>query len=351
MRAGIISFTHHGAVLAQRLAAGLASQGVSCEAWVKKKEAVLLEGVQVLQHTLQVWTKEQFATKDVLIFISAVGIAVRSIAPFIRSKKTDPAVVVVDEQGRYAVSLLSGHIGGANEMAQISAKILGAEPVITTATDLHGKFAIDAFAAKRGMYLDSMLYAKEIAACLVEGMRVGMRSAYPIEGTIPKELDLLGKYELGFTIDIRKGEPFARTLHLVPQILTLGIGCRKGSDKHHICQAVEEVLEEYGIFAQSIKQIVSIDLKKEEEGIIALAEHLGVPFVTYTSKELLEVGFEEELPESEFVRSVTGVGNVCGRAALLGAGVKRLLIPKTICGGVTIAAAAMDYIVCMEEKR
>lgn len=351
MRAGIISFTQHGAVLAQRLAEGLALQGVSCEAWVKKKGEVSVEGVQVLQDTLQAWTKEQFVTKDVLVFISAVGIAVRSVAPWIQSKKTDPAVVVVDEQGHYAVSLLSGHMGGANEMTQLSAKILGAEPVITTATDLHGKFAVDAFAAQRGMYMDSMQYAKEIAAKLVEGARVGMRSAYPVEGNLPKELDLLGKYELGFTIDIRKGEPFPRTLHLVPRILTVGIGCRKKSDGHHLQQVVKEILEEYGIFEESIQQIASIDLKKEEEGILALADSLGVPFVTYTSKELLEVGFQGELPESEFVRSVTGVGNVCGRAALLGANAKRLLIPKTVCGGVTVAAAAMDYIVCMEERR
>ena len=168
MKAGLISFTRHGAVLAQRLSAGLALEKILCEMWVKKKEITPPDGVQVLHGELKAWTREQFARQDAIIFISAAAIAVRSIAPYLKNKKEDPAVLVIDEQGRYVISLLSGHIGGANELALLAAKILGAEPVITTATDLHGRFAVDAFAAKKGMYLDSMLYAKEIAAQLVE---------------------------------------------------------------------------------------------------------------------------------------------------------------------------------------
>jgi len=351
MKAGLISFTRHGAVLAQRLSAGLALEKILCETWVKKKEITPPDGVQVLHGELKAWTREQFARQDAIIFISAAAIAVRSIAPYLKNKKDDPAVLVIDEQGRYVISLLSGHIGGANELALLVAKILGAEPVITTATDLHGRFAVDAFAAKKGMYLDSMLYAKEIAARLVEGARVGMRSAYPVEGNVPKELDMVGKYELGFTIDIRKGAPFSRTLHLVPRVLTLGIGCRKGIHETVVKEVVTEVLEEYGIYQESVRQIASIDLKKEEKGILALADSLGVPFVTYSATELLEVEAEEDFQESEFVRQVTGVGNVCERAALKGAGVRRLLIPKTACDGVTVAAAAMTYTVCMEETR
>ena len=177
MKAEIISFTDHGAVLAQRLTEGLSRQGICCEAWVKKKDAVLLEGVQVLAASLKEWTKKQFAEADALIFIGAAGIAVRSIAGFVQSKKTDPAVLVADEQGKHVISLLSGHIGGANAMTRLAAGILGADPVITTATDLHGKFAVDVFAARRGLFMDSMAYAREIAAELVAGRRVGMRSA------------------------------------------------------------------------------------------------------------------------------------------------------------------------------
>jgi len=120
-----------------------------------------------LNGSLGEWTKEQFGTKELLVFIGAAGIAVRSIAPYVKSKKTDPAVIVIDEQGRHVISLLSGHIGGANALTLLCARLLGAEPVITTATDLHKKFAVDVFAAERDLYMDSMSYAKEIAAELV----------------------------------------------------------------------------------------------------------------------------------------------------------------------------------------
>lgn len=349
MKAGIISFTEHGAVLAQKLKKGLEVQQIGCQAWLKKKASCPPEGVRLLEIPLREWTKEQFAVSDVLIFIGATGIAVRSIAPFVKSKKTDPAVIVVDERGRHAISLLSGHIGGANAMTLLVSELLGAEPVITTATDLNGKFAVDAFAARRDLYMDSMPYAKEIASELVSGRPVGMRSAYPVFGQVPEELDMEGRYPVGFTIDILKKEPFERTLHLVPKIVTLGVGCKKGMDAEHISEVVARVLKEHEIFRESVCQIASIDLKKEETGILALADELGVPFITYTSEELKQTESEEGFTESAFVKNITGVGNVCERAALKGAGVKKLLVPKTADGGVTVAVAAADYTVCMED--
>lgn len=349
MRAEIISFTDHGARLAGRLAEQLPNENIVCRAWVKKKNAAPVEHVRVLSGTLKEWTGEQFSKADILIFIGAAGIAVRSIAPFVQSKKTDPAVLVADEQGRHVISLLSGHIGGANSMTRLVAEILHAEPVITTATDLHGKFAVDVFAAKRGMYLDSMEYAKEIAAELVAGRRVGMRSAWPVVGTVPKELDVKGACSAGFVIDVRKEQPFAHTLHLVPRITVLGVGCRKGTEAAHLEDVVGRVLKEHRIFWESVCRIVSIDLKKEEGALISLAERLGVPFETCTAEELLQAESENGFAESDFVKTVTGIGNVCERAALRGAGTKRLLVPKTARGGVTVAAAVMDYTVWMED--
>lgn len=349
MKAGIVSFTEHGAVLAQKLKNGLGAQSILCDAWLKKSGAEPPEGVEPLKGALREWTKEQFEQKDVLIFIGAAGIAVRSIAPFVKSKKTDPAVIVVDEQGKHAISLLSGHIGGANAMTLLTAELLGAEPVITTATDLNGKFAVDAFAARRDLYMDSMQYAKEIASELVAGKRIGMNSAYPVFGHVPEELDRESGQQLGFTIDIYKKEPFERTLHLVPKLVVLGIGCKKGMNAEHIRDVVMQVLEEHGIFKESVRTIASIDLKKDESGILALAESLKVPFITYTSEELKQVESEDGFTESAFVKSIAGVGNVCERAALKGADVKKLLIRKTACDGVTVAAAAADYTVCMED--
>jgi cobalt-precorrin 5A hydrolase len=351
MRAAIISFTEHGAVLAGQIREGYANMGILCQAWIKRKQTLseLPEGVQNCQETLKEWTKQHFSGNDLLVFIGATGIAVRSIAPFVKSKKTDPAVIVLDEQGRHVISLLSGHIGGANTFTLLTAEITGAEPVITTATDLHGLFAVDAFAARRDLYMDSMPAAKEIAAELVAGKHVGMRSAYPVFGRVPGELDMEGTPEVGFSIDIRREDPYEKTLHLVPRIVVLGIGCKKGTEEAKIRALVEETLNAYGIFEESVEQIVSIDLKKEETGIQKLAEAFEVPFITYTAEELQQVESEEGFTESDFVRSVTGVGNVCERAALKGAGAKRLLIPKTARAGVTVAAAVRDYTICMED--
>lgn len=349
MKAEIISFTGHGAILAQRLTKELSQHGLCCEAWIKKKNAVPFENVRILTISLKEWTREQFANADVLIFIGAVGIAVRSIASFVQSKKTDPAVLVADEQGKHVISLLSGHIGGANALTRLVAEVLDAEPIITTATDLQGKFAVDAFAARREMYLDSMPYAKEIAAELVAGRRVGMRSVWPVFGTVPDELDRKGTHSVGFAIDVRDVRPFAHTLHLVPRITVLGIGCKKDTDETHLKKTVMQVLKDYHVYPESVCRITSIDLKKEEKGLFALAECLGVPFDIYTSGELAQVESEDGFSESDFVKTVTGIGNVCERAALKGAGVKRLLIPKTAREGVTVAAAVMDYTVCMED--
>ena len=353
MKTALIGFTKNSGTIMQKLRKGFGEQGISCEVWLKRKgvsrEEAEAEGICLLNDSLASWTGRQFQEKDALIFVGATGICVRSIAPYVRSKKTDPAVIVVDEQGRHAISLLSGHIGGANALTLLAAGILGADPVITTATDLHGKFAVDAFAAGRDMYLDSMPMAKEIAAALVEGRRVGMYSAFPVLGGIPEELDLNGKEDLGFAVDIRRSRPSERTLHVVPRAVALGVGCKKGTDGEALKGFVREELERREIFPESICAVASIELKKDEAGLHALAEDLGVPFHVYTAEELEQAESEDGFTESGFVKNVTGVGNVCERSALRLAGTRRLLIRKTAGNGMTLAAALTDYTLCMEE--
>lgn len=149
------------------------------------------EFAKPIDSSLRDWTGRRFAESDAIIFIGACGIAVRSIAPFVSSKKTDPAVVVIDEQGKFAISLLSGHIGGANELTEEISNLLHATPVITTATDINNKFAVDVFAKTNGCYISDMTMAKEISAALVNGNSVGFASDFPWVGEIPKELQLL----------------------------------------------------------------------------------------------------------------------------------------------------------------
>lgn len=132
------------------------------------------------------WTQKQFGQADGLIYIGAAGIAVRAIAPYLKDKMTDPAVVVIDDQSRYAVSLLSGHVGGANALAEEAAQILGAVPVITTASDVRGLTAVDVWARRRGLLISDRILAKETAAALVNGEEVGFFSDYPLEDGVPE---------------------------------------------------------------------------------------------------------------------------------------------------------------------
>ena len=166
MKIAMISFTGNGRRLERSLAHELEKEGHQVLQAVKCKE--LESDKDAVKCSAREWTGEQFRTRDVLIFIGAVQIAVRLIAPFIGSKTTDPAVLVLDEKGQYCIPILSGHIGGANELAERIAEMAGALPVITTATDIRGKWAIDVFARKNHLYIEDMQKAKQISAKILE---------------------------------------------------------------------------------------------------------------------------------------------------------------------------------------
>ena len=134
--------------------------------------------------------KEAFQEKEAILFVGAAGIAVRLIAPWVQDKLKDPAVLVIDEQGRYAIPILSGHVGGCNELAEAAAQILGAEPVITTATDLRQAFAVDVFAAENELVISDRELAKQISAAELRGEKIGFFSDYPVDGIVPAEITL-----------------------------------------------------------------------------------------------------------------------------------------------------------------
>ena len=173
-KTGIIAFTEHGCVLGEKLLRDLQKQDQETYGFVKSKYVDLPErhSFQKVTGTLREWAEEWIPKLDGIVFFSATGIAVRTIAPFVVSKKTDPAVVVIDEQGNYAISLLSGHLGGANELAKFAAESIGAVPVITTGTDVNHTFAVDVFARKNNLVIADMRLAKEMAALLIRGKTI-----------------------------------------------------------------------------------------------------------------------------------------------------------------------------------
>ena len=185
MKIAIASFTRNGCVWNQKLCAALKKH--SCEGYALEKYGKEA-GIPAIAPSLPAWTERMFQKMDAILFIGACGIAVRSIAPYVKSKKTDPAVLCMDEQGKFVISLLSGHIGGANELTEEVAAVTGAVPVITTATDVNHKFAVDVFAVKNHCEICEMELAKETAALLVDGKTVGFCSRFPVEGTKPEEL-------------------------------------------------------------------------------------------------------------------------------------------------------------------
>lgn len=352
MRLAVISFTKPGSRLCGRLVKQMNMLGHDCRGYVQERfiESLFeIPGVYSVNEPLKTWTGERFPVVDGLVYIGAAGIAVRAIAPFVKDKEHDPAVVVMDEGGVYAISLLSGHLGGANELAQLVADITGATPVITTASDGRGMAAIDVWAKKRKLVIANLKDAKIIAAALLEEEPVGFYSDYPV-AAIPDGLTQEKPCKEAVWITIRtvpeKTDSVAEffscsttILRLLPQVLSVGVGCRKGIAGDRILEFITHVFEKEHLDLRSMEQLASIDIKEKELGLIQTAAKLQIPFVTYPA-DILET-VEGSTASSGFVKKVTGTDNVCERAALAAAGTgAKLLVKKTVQSGITVAIAA-----------
>lgn len=294
----LISFTDRGQALAETLANALDGQAVRCNQ----------------DQSLDSWTKKHFQTGNALIFVGAAGIAVRAVAPYVKSKATDPAVVVVDEAGQFAIPILSGHLGGANDLAQKIANLCGAVPVITTATDLNGTFAVDQWAKRQNCAVLNPEGIKSVSGALLAGGRVELCSPWPVAGEPPEGV----------------------SLRLMPKIAVLGVGCKKDTPE----EALEAAFAALPIHPASFCKVCSIDLKQNEPGLLAFCRTHGLELETFSAAELRKA--PGEFSPSGFVERVTGVDNVCERAAVLGSG-GTLLLNKRAGNGVTMAVAAKPF--------
>lgn len=329
MTAAIIAFTRRGAALGRTLADAL-------EATLHVPARFAPEVGAEAYDSLEGWTEKAWTEADALIFVGAAGIAVRAIAPHVRDKFTDPAVVSVDEAGRFAIPLLSGHVGGANELAVKVAALTGGQAAVSTATDVNGIFAVDVWARERGMVITDRVLAKEISAALLEGKSVGFISDFGH----PCPAGLTGDpAELGVWVTYRKEKgPFSRTLRLAPRGLILGIGCRRGTPMETIRAAVEEALSGYE--CQAVAQVATIDLKQDEPGLLAFCSAHHLPLTVFSAAELEQA--QGTFTPSAFVAHITGVDNVCERAAVLAGGT--ILVPKQAKNGVTVAVAGRKIL-------
>ena len=329
MNAAVIAFTRRGAALG-----ALAARELNASLHVPPRLAEELG--YAAYDSLEAWTAEHWNSCRALIFVGACGIAVRVVAPHVRDKFTDPAVVVMDEGGRFVIPLLSGHVGGANALAAALAEVTGGQAVISTATDVNGRFAVDVWARERGLAITDRQLAKAVSAAILEDEAVGFASDF--DHGCPPGLRP-GRAELGVWVTCRSGGgPFPRTLRLVPRQLVLGIGCRRGIAKEAVAAAVDAALEMAGLDPQAAAAVATIELKAEEPGLLAFCRERGLPLRAYSAAALSAV--PGDFTASPFVRSVTGVDNVCERAALAEGGT--LLLPKTAGNGVTVAIALTE---------
>ncbi len=341
MRAAIFSFSRRGALLSLRAGAFLRGLGWEVRAETIGKYAAST-GLAPMLPDHHAACARAFADCGAVIFISAAGIAVRTVAPLVRSKLSDPAVLVMDEGGNFIIPLLSGHIGGANELARSLARALGGTACVTTATDVHGLFAVDEWAARHRMVLGSLSAAKEFAAALVNGEKAGVYSDFPLRGPLPagtEAADGQKQFRTGMAVTLDKSlHPFPVTVLLLPKILHLGIGCRKNTPLAALEALILPQLAQLQLDMRAVAGIASIDLKKNEPGLLEFAGKYGLPARFYSAEELLSA--PGEFASSAFVHSVTGVDNVCERSAVLASGGGRLLLGKVSLNGVTLAVAA-----------
>lgn len=282
------------------------------------------EGTYAIRPSLSVVTGEVFKTYDTLVFIMAAGIAVRMIAPYVQDKLKDPAVLVIDDLGRHVISLLSGHMGGGNQMTLEISEILKAHPVITTSTDVHHKAALDTMAKALDGYIDHFReQVRAVNYLLIHNKKVGFykEDCYEVQdlrGFTPlKDLNNLEAFKkvVCVTYKDKLEADMDVVVKVVPKDLVIGIGCRKETPIKLLEDSLKNFLESYNIDSHAVKCLASVEVKKDEKAIIALAGKLGVPFEVIETKEIAKV--ENLFEKSEFVKSQIGVYSVAEPAAYL----------------------------------
>jgi cobalt-precorrin 5A hydrolase len=301
------------------------------------------------------FVKDVFGKVDAIVGIMATGIIVRAIAPCLKSKLSDPAVVCVDVSGRFAISLLSGHYGGANELTRIIAREIGAIPIVTTASDVMGKISIDEVARLLRCNIENpdslvavnsaLVNGKHVALVLVGDVKIptNMILGYDIKRAKSAEhaIKILENFDAGAIITEGKVPteklPKPVTI-LTPKKIIVGIGARKNSSENEIIEAVNSALARVNVPLERVDGLATVDIKKNSIGMIGAAEKLGLTLDFHSVDALRSVKHESLSPDSKLVKEKIGVGGVCERAALITAEKNaKLILKKMKMNGVTVA--------------
>jgi cobalt-precorrin 5A hydrolase/precorrin-3B C17-methyltransferase len=275
-----------------------------------------------------------------LVFIMAAGIVVRTIAPLLRDKKTDPAIVVIDEKGRHGISLLSGHLGGSNTLAKEISEVVGSEAVITTASDINDLPSIDLWAKERGLVIGNWDLLPQTGTRLINEGIVHVYS--DIDMALPDAFIKTDKPELADIVITNRekiktgGGEISERLYLRPVNLVIGIGCNRGTPAEEIEDFIKKTLADNNLAFASVHSIATIDKKGDEKGLIAFAKKYSLGISTFTAEELNQV---KGITVSEAALRATGARAVAEPAALLASQADSLLLQKQKSGNVTVAVA------------
>ena len=357
-RTAILSVSERGAKLGQRIKSLVAPHADCFE-----KENRPSGGEAIYFDSLKNHMGQIFKDYDQVLCIMALGIVVRMIAPYIEHKSKDPAIVVMDEVGHHVISLLSGHLGGANEWTQSISLAIDADPVITTATDVNGLPAPDVLARHEHLLVDDFQTLINVNSAIVGGERVD----YYIDASLPNAEHLeqaakahIGEHGMVYVVSLEelasipcKNESteegdsrvvitdkviaeYGHQLILRPRTYTIGIG---DTPKELILDAIQQSLAAHKLSPKSLVTAASVIVKQDEVGLLEAMQIMGWPIVFYTQDEMAPLIEEQELKESNFVKGTIGVGNVCETTALLAAKSRTLIQHKTIYPKTTVAIA------------
>ncbi len=351
----IVAITRNGVELGQRLTKLFPGSHLYLPAKFASEQKA---GEHPFQEPVKEVVREVFSNYEGLVLIMAVGTAVRLLAPELKGKDKDPGVVAVDEKGKFAVSLLSGHRGGANQLASKIASIIGAQPVITTASDIGGTIAVDLLGREFRWELESEANVTKVSAAIVNGEKVGIyqdageRDWW--KGSLPENIYKFSSLEaldesacpaaLVIT-DRLLGQEYQALLNRVvvyyPKSLVVGIGCNRGVNCSKIEEAITQVLLEHGLSIKTIRNIATIDLKKDEPGLLEFARKHDLPVEFFTREALSQVKFPSAPSATTF--KWVGTPAVCEPTALLSSRSTELVVPKVKLGDVTVAVARVPF--------
>ena len=351
----VVAITRRGVETALKIKEALDQAGLNSAVYAPKKYSQ--NGVVALEKKVGDFITDTYSTVDALVAVMATGIVIRAVAPLLESKLTDPAVVGVDATGKFVISLLSGHYGGANELSRTIAKGIGATPVITTASDVTGKMSVDEIAKTLHLTIQNPESLVAVNAAIVNGDKLivvligdvkiptNVIGCFEIKKAENGEqaLEIVNNYDAGVIIT---HEPLAIDKFVKPftilksKSFVVGLGARKDSSEESIIVAVDTALESVHVPLTRVNRFATVDIKKNSPALVNAVAKLGAPLEFLSVDALRSLNHSDLSPDSAMVQEKIGVGGVCERAALLIAGKNsRLILKKTKLNGVTVAIA------------